>query len=325
MNQSSPTDVSVVIPTYNGSGFLAKTLESVLAQSLLPRDIIVVDDCSTDQTVEMVRSIAQGSKVPIRLIELESNSGGPARPMNTGVRVAESPFVAMLDQDDLMTPDRLRLSVQALIEHHGASIACGNYRFIDETDAVKPGGCSKDIFPFLEDSQYPLSRVLRCDGDLWFKRFFTNGGLQQSCSNHLFRKSLWEQLGGYREEAKLASDYDFFCRAFRHGVLWLQDILFEKRVHASNTWTNNAQSDLQMAILQDKLVELLDYPQACQWRNEVLLERTRMARWKGRYRLSRLHSARLIKHGRLLDGLTEYTKGLLIGPIGALRNLVRKG
>jgi glycosyltransferase involved in cell wall biosynthesis len=68
-------NISVVVPTYNGAAFIAEALASVFAQTLPPREIIVADDCSTDDTPTIVKHIASDSPLPIRLIRLEDNSG----------------------------------------------------------------------------------------------------------------------------------------------------------------------------------------------------------------------------------------------------------
>jgi glycosyltransferase involved in cell wall biosynthesis len=320
---SDQLDVSVVIPTYNGGAFIAQALQSVLEQRLVPVEILVVDDRSKDNTLEVVNAVAASTEIPIRVIALDTNSGGPAKPMNIGIQAAKTPWIAMLDQDDLMTPIRLESSLLALQANSDASIACGNYRFIDQDGQQIENRCSQSIFPFLENSQYPQDGVLRCSGDVWFKRFFTDGGLQQSCSNHVFRKSLWESLGGYRETAGFASDYDFFIRGFRQGVVWVKPVVFEKRVHASNTWINNQESEIKMANLQDCLIEGLGHPEAYRWRNEVLVERARMARWKGHYKLSRMHAFRLLKHGIVFDSIKEILKSSLLEPVDAIRSLIK--
>lgn len=92
--------VSVVIPTYNGARFIRDALESVFAQTQLPDEIIVVDDGSTDDTVEVVKQMTKESPHPVRLIKMTHNSGGPAAPINTGIAAAIGEFIAVLDQDD---------------------------------------------------------------------------------------------------------------------------------------------------------------------------------------------------------------------------------
>ena len=100
-------DFSVILPTFNGQSFIHEALESVWRQSRLPKEIIVVDDCSTDETASIARAIARNSPVPMSVHRLEKNTGGPAKPINYGISIAIGTYVAVLDQDDLFLPDRL--------------------------------------------------------------------------------------------------------------------------------------------------------------------------------------------------------------------------
>jgi glycosyltransferase involved in cell wall biosynthesis len=91
----------VVIPTYNAAAWIAETLDSVLAQSHSPAEVIVVDDGSSDRTREIV-----GRYAP-RVRCLAQSNGGPAVARNKGIRAAAGEFVALLDADDTWTPDKL--------------------------------------------------------------------------------------------------------------------------------------------------------------------------------------------------------------------------
>ena len=101
------SDVSVVIPSYNGILFISEAIGSVFDQTRPPREIIVVDDASTDGTADLVASIACQAPLRIQLVRLSTNSGGPAHPMNVGIGVATGRYIAILDQDDRFTPERL--------------------------------------------------------------------------------------------------------------------------------------------------------------------------------------------------------------------------
>ncbi|AIT07114.1 glycosyl transferase family 2 [Sphingomonas taxi] len=105
--------VSVVIPGYNGEAFIGATLESLAAQTLAAWEAIVVDDCSSDGTRELVRGWPDPR---VRLIENEVN-GGPVRTRNRGVAAARGRFIAGLDQDDLCLPERLARQVAYLDAH----------------------------------------------------------------------------------------------------------------------------------------------------------------------------------------------------------------
>lgn len=95
--------VTVVIPTYNRADMVKTAIDSVLAQTFGDYEIIVVDDCSVDNTREAVASY--GSKV--KFIQLDANSGSSARPRNTAIRQARGKYIALLDSDDIWMPSYL--------------------------------------------------------------------------------------------------------------------------------------------------------------------------------------------------------------------------
>ena len=94
-------DVSVVIPTYNRAELLSQTLRTVLAQSLAPREVIVVDDGSTDETSR----ILAGFEPRLQVIKIANSGSIVAR--NVGLRAARGAFVAFCDSDDLWRPEFL--------------------------------------------------------------------------------------------------------------------------------------------------------------------------------------------------------------------------
>jgi glycosyltransferase involved in cell wall biosynthesis len=104
----SHAPVSVIIPTYNSAAFLRETVESVLAQTLPPAQIIVVDDGSTDDTVQRLSPFRD------RVTYCYQENGGVSAARNTGVAMAHQPLVAFLDADDTWHPSKLELQVEAL-------------------------------------------------------------------------------------------------------------------------------------------------------------------------------------------------------------------
>jgi succinoglycan biosynthesis protein ExoO len=102
-------DFSVLIPAYNVSGIIERAIRSAAAQTTPPLEILVVDDCSTDNTVDVVKALARD--IPsIRLLSTHANSG-PSAARNVGLRAAQGDWIALLDSDDAWKPGRLeRLS-----------------------------------------------------------------------------------------------------------------------------------------------------------------------------------------------------------------------
>jgi glycosyltransferase involved in cell wall biosynthesis len=105
MRRSEPMSISVVVPTYNRAGLLPASLDAILAQTLPPDEIIVVDDGSRDATL----AVLQGYAPRVRAVLIENSGDLVAR--NTGLRAASGDLVAFCDSDDLWTPDFLEAMV----------------------------------------------------------------------------------------------------------------------------------------------------------------------------------------------------------------------
>jgi succinoglycan biosynthesis protein ExoO len=98
-------DISVIIPAYNVSGIIGRAIRSAAAQTLPPLEILVIDDCSTDNTVDAVEAL--GREIPsLRLLSTPAN-GGPSAGRNVGLRAARGDWIALLDADDAWKPGRL--------------------------------------------------------------------------------------------------------------------------------------------------------------------------------------------------------------------------
>lgn len=112
MNESL---VSVVMPAYNCEKFINQSIESVLAQTYTNWELIVVDDCSSDNTVGIVESYAEVDS-RIKLFSLSRN-GGPAAARNKAIEVSTGDYIAFLDSDDLWMPDKLEKQISFMEEN----------------------------------------------------------------------------------------------------------------------------------------------------------------------------------------------------------------
>ncbi|KAF0693435.1 Aste57867_15608 [Aphanomyces stellatus] len=109
----SPPLVTIVLPAFNESKFIGAALESLLAQTYRRFEVLVVDDCSTDETVALVRAYKDPR---IRLLQNPTNLG-VARTLNRGLALAQGAFVARMDGDDVALPERLAMQVAFLQSH----------------------------------------------------------------------------------------------------------------------------------------------------------------------------------------------------------------
>ena len=113
--------VSVVIPMFNAAKFIPQTLESLLYQTLKNFEVIVVDDCSTDDSIEVVKSFSERFGGRLNIIKLPNNTGTPGLPRNVGVNFAHGKYIAFLDSDDLFTKTALE-ELTTLAEKNQADV-----------------------------------------------------------------------------------------------------------------------------------------------------------------------------------------------------------
>jgi glycosyltransferase involved in cell wall biosynthesis len=249
---SNPT-VSVVIPTYNGERFLREALESVFAQTLRPCEIIVVDDRSTDGSLELAQSIAAEAPVPMRALRLPKNSGGPARPINTGIGKARGELISVLDQDDVFAPDHLASKAAVLASRPDISVAvswCGEYG--ESTPRPKQSERLEEAI---------LRGAAECDG---FR--LASGVRILSLNVHwgmlfvgypafVFRKSDWQRKGGVNESLRIASDLDLLGWLLLQGnCAVIPRIGYFRREHDGNVCLRRADVYLEVAMVRVALL-----------------------------------------------------------------------
>lgn len=229
-----PSNVSVVIPTYNGAMYLAAAVESVFAQTRLPDEIVVVDDRSTDDTLKVLQT--QRGPVAIRILQLERNSGGPVVPMTKGFEACDSPFIVTLDQDDRMHPNRIERQVGALEQHPEAAAAIGLLVKIDAEGKPSPGD-------FVAESRIRLNSIPFKDGvgcrlldPAGVYAHVLSHGTLTIASSTTFRKSAWSKAGGFDASLRVAWDTDISLKLTAVGPLaYIPDPIGDYRLHAANT------------------------------------------------------------------------------------------
>lgn len=169
MNMTDKPLISIITPMYNAENFVAETIDSVLAQAFTNWEMIIVDNCSTDGSRDVVRSYIE--KDPrISLIESPFNSGGPAKPRNTGVSLARGDYLAFLDADDLWTRDKLEKQIEYLKNNEGIDLV---YTGVETFGAVSRQFTTdkdfKNIYDlFKKNTVYTSSTAVRNTSDIHF-------------------------------------------------------------------------------------------------------------------------------------------------------------
>lgn len=204
------TKVSVVIPAYNGtSRYLREAIRSVLAQSFTDHEIIVVDDASTDRTDALVQSFPQ-----VRYVRHASNAGQAAA-RNTGAQLAQGPFLAFLDQDDLWEPEFLEQTL-AILEPaaEAALVHCDGYQVNERNEILEYDAAMKH--------HASITQLLR-------------GGHDAATSGSLFRKRWFDAVGGYDANLSIWEDIDLAIRLYQpQRFIHLAQPMYRHRLYGHN-------------------------------------------------------------------------------------------
>jgi glycosyltransferase involved in cell wall biosynthesis len=303
--------VSVVIPVHNAAAHLGTAIGSALSSDLRDLEVIVVDDGSTDASLSIARSLED----PRLIVIQQSASGGPSRPRNVGIARARAPYVAFLDADDQLRPDKLSGAVAALEAHPQAGIAFGDYERIDATGALLCGSVL---------AAYPeLHRLaFRPWGERWRvipQNEFARGLLYENfigTSGVVLRRSVLRKVGLFDETLNFSEDRDLWFRiAHECDALYRDAVGHSYRISAGG---------------------LTLRPGSRQDRQRIAVLRRERARWtstRERRQLDRLIAENLggiawdhRAHGRRLASIVTFGQAFLTSPSprwlrGAVRSL----
>jgi glycosyltransferase involved in cell wall biosynthesis len=210
--------VSVIIPTYNYARFLGEAIDSVLAQTYPVKEIIVVDDGSTDGTASILAKYGDGVQV------FRQQNRGPAAARNEGVKHAGGELIAFLDADDSWVPDKLAKQVRKFREGNFGVVNCG----IRHTD---------------EEGRFASDNVAGGEGWIYTDILRGEKTVVQNPSTFVMPRSIYAEVGGMDESLQVSEDRDFIYRvARRYRVAFVPEALVYYRVHHCSTGSRNIAS-----------------------------------------------------------------------------------
>lgn len=216
--------ISVVIPSFQHAAYVAQAITSVLAQTRLPDEIIVIDDGSSDNSVAVVREALAGCAVEHRIIA--RGNCGAAGTLNEAIAMARGEWIAPLNSDDCYAPSRLAALV-ATCARQGVEWGFGC------VDMIDAGGQLLSRRDALSSTLYAVhDSIHTCDS---IGLAFLRNNPAISTGNLFFRKSLWQRVGGF---APLRYNHDWqFCQAaaLLAEPLLVPDARYRYRWHGGNT------------------------------------------------------------------------------------------
>jgi O-antigen biosynthesis protein len=241
--------VSVIIPCYNGADYLCEAIDSVLAQNYPKIELIVVDDGSTDESWNVIRSYAD------RITGIRQHNQGLASTRNNGVARASGEYFHFLDSDDLIAPDTIECLVSVIRGRHDAVSCCPWRNLIRQDNKWLP--VTGEV-PFPLGNSNPLAAWLLGE---WIP----------VCSL-LWPRELFEHLGGYDRQLTTNEDGDLMLRALvrgtklavalggesfyrRHGpssISMSRDVFSEHRFRSSMHVLEKLEAELQQRQLWEK-------------------------------------------------------------------------
>lgn len=236
MGAEVTSSVSVVIPTYNGEAWIAEALESVISQTHPPREIVVVDDASSDGTARRVQSVASNAPVPVDLIELDANRGSPAPALNIGIDRARGDLIAIIDQDDLFLPSKLESQAGALLANPHMSFVFSLFCRHGNGGSVRDAIAARFRTRRIRRRMHLADGVYRCDGPVALEELArADNNFFGGFPGFLFRRSAWQQKGGLDEGLVIGSDLEFLCWLCTRGpVGFIPEVHYRRREHGSN-------------------------------------------------------------------------------------------
>lgn len=244
---STPT-LSVVIPNYNHGKYLPACLQAILNQSFAAKEIVVVDDASTDNSVEVLEQFAR-QHPNLRYFRNETNQKVLIT-VNRGLEKVSGDYVALLAADDEVCPGFFEKTISLLAQHPQAALCGGICQFEDvDTKAVYRLGVGMTDKPryFSPDELVDLSR---------------RGKLMMFTSVMVFRREALLKAGKYQLDLKWHADwFGFVVAAFRDGVCFVPEVLGVFRVMSGGYSKKGMRQRKDQCAVLESILKHLEEPQ----------------------------------------------------------------
>ncbi|WP_375177134.1 glycosyltransferase [Marinobacter mobilis] len=238
---------SVIIPSYNAALTLQETLDSIIPQLTREDEAIIIDDGSTDNTLEVVKPYLSRNVIYLR----QENSGGPAAPRNKGIAHARGRYIFLFDSDDLMLPGKIENSIDSLARYPNAGLLFSNFRTIDENGLLLKANFLEGytLISQLRNNQSEPSFLIEVpDGceHLASENFIGTSGV-------VIRKEVLERVGSFDESLNNGDDRDMWFRITRqYPIIFYDKVLHSYRISRNGISKGNA---TKRAISKIKVLE----------------------------------------------------------------------
>jgi glycosyltransferase involved in cell wall biosynthesis len=261
--------VSVIIPNYNHARFLPKRIESVLGQTFQDFDLILLDDCSTDDSRSIMLEYAADARV--RVESNQVNSGNPFKQWNKGVRLARGKYIWMAESDDYADERLLERLVPVLDDDEAISFAYCRSWLVRDHDRTE--GLADLYLNSLDPHRWTIDFTM--DGREAFDKYFALKNPVPNASAVIFRKIAYQNVGAADESFRLCGDWKLWASMASMGkIAFVAEPLNFFRSHGTTVRNRTGTSK----------ADVLEYLRVARWITEhgsfsvAMLERIREER-----------------------------------------------
>jgi glycosyltransferase involved in cell wall biosynthesis len=229
--------ISICIPTYNGETYIRECLDSVLAQSYTNTEVIIVDDLSTDSTVEIVHEYLQ-KDTRIRLYKNDFHLGLVGN-WNKCFELAKGEWMKFAFQDDLLAGNCLEVMMAAAEDH--SFVVC-------DRDFIFDDSVSEKIKSYYNEELITLRKLVKTDQNIFLSDKDASGFITHNISYNfigeptvvLFRKNIIQEVGYFNSDLSQVCDLEYWLRIITlKGFVYVPQTLASFRIHAASTTSQN--------------------------------------------------------------------------------------
>jgi glycosyltransferase involved in cell wall biosynthesis len=247
--------IDVIIPTYNCSNYILNAIKSIEEQTYIPEKIIVVDDGSSDNTIDIVANY----KSSIIVEYYKKENGGPNSARNLALKYAKSDFVAFLDADDEWEINKLeeQINVFTQSKYNNLGVVYCNYSMIDEKGNYT--------------DKYLIYRIDTNWKGMIYDKLLLKNYIISSASGVLIKRECFEKTGLFDETLRIGEDWDMWLRISEfYSYDFSEKELVKIRRHSNNAQNNQNYYFSNLLIFYNKWINILQKSYPKEWKNHIL-------------------------------------------------------
>ena len=228
--------ISIIVSIYNSDKTLSQMIESVLNQTYKDFELILINDGSTDNSLDVIKKYAKKDN---RIVTIDKKNSGLTKSLNIGLKKAKNKYIARIDADDIWYPTKLEKQIEFLEQNQDYTLVGTVYNEIDENGKII---YKKQRTPLLITDEEIRKNIVR------FNPFFH--------SSVMFKKEVLETVGFYNEELKYTQDYEFWIRIMsKYKVVNLSEILASRR-YGKDMISIKKEKEQRMYAIKAKLLAM---------------------------------------------------------------------